>query len=73
MATSEFWKGKYWNSHTDAQAFLQHLVKLICNTLYRNKARLVASRKQSSNSKEQKKHPTQLETFGDVLQMALFA
>lgn len=53
-AVSEFWKGKYWNTCTDAQTFLQHLVKLICNALYRNKARSVASRKQSSNSKEEK-------------------
>lgn len=63
LAVSEFWKRKYWNSCTDAQTFLHHLVKLICNALYRNKARSVASRKQSSNSKEEKKHPVHLGTL----------
>lgn len=47
-------RGKYWNSCTAAQTFIQRLVKLTWNTLYRNKARSLASQKQSSNSKGEK-------------------
>lgn len=61
---------RHWSSSTDTEMFIQHLVKLIQNAVYRNKARLAAS---CLLTAKEKQHPMHLGTLGDVLLMAVFA
>lgn len=65
-----FERDRHWSSSTDTEMFIQHLVKLIQNAFYRNKARLAVS---CLLTAKEKRHPMHLGTLGDVLLMAVFA